>query len=292
MKIARFIGATPALAYGVVHEDHLLPIEQAPPGGIEDWLALGAGVLRQIGAKTSRAKTSIPLASVRLLAPLQHPRKFLGLGGNYASHLKEIEHLGIQPPQTQIWFNKQTSCIAGPFDDVVIPAMYSSVDYEGELAVIIGRRCRNVPVEQAGEVVAGYMVCNDVSVREVQMRSATLTLGKSFDTHGPIGPWLTTADEIPNPQHLRIRTWVNGELRQDGDTSEMRYTIFDQIAYLSSIFTLEPGDILATGTPAGVAAAMRPPHFLKAGDSVRIEVHHVGAIENKFVADHPQVTLE
>jgi len=132
-------------------------------------------------------------------------------------------------------------------------------------------------------VIAGYMVCNDVSVRDIQLKSVTMTLGKSFDTHGPIGPWLVTPDEIPDPHGLRIRTWVNSELRQDGNTSEMRYSIFEQIAELSSIFTLEPGDILATGTPAGIAAAMRPPQFLKSGDRVKVQIDGIGAIENRFV---------
>lgn len=291
MKVARFSqNAVPG--HGIVQGDHILKIETAPPGGLEDWLALGPGALAAIGAEALRAGRSVPLATVRLLAPLQCPRKFLGLGGNYASHLKEIEHLGIKPPETQIWFNKQTSCIAGPFDDIVIPEQSDRVDYEGELAVVIARRCRNVPAERACEVIAGYMVCNDVSVRDIQLRSPTMTLGKSFDTHGPIGPCLVTADEIPDPQQLAIRTWVNGELRQDGNTSEMRYTIFEQIAELSSVFTLEPGDLLATGTPAGVAAAMRPPRYLRTGDVVRIEIDRIGVIENRCVAGHPQILIE
>lgn len=285
MKIARFIDATLTSGYGIVQGDRLLRIDPPPSGGIEDWLALEPGALEELGAKALQSNKAIPLAAVRLLAPIQRPRKFLGLGGNYASHLKEIERLGIKPPETQMWFNKQTSCIAGPHDDVVIPAISNCIDYEGELAVVIGRRCRKVSAQRAREVIAGYMVCNDVSVRDVQMRSPTMTLGKSFDTHGPIGPWLVTADEIPDPQQLAIRTWVNGELRQDGNTSEMRYTIFDQIAELASVFTLEPGDILATGTPAGIGAATRPPRFLKAGDVVRIEIERIGVIENRFVAE-------
>lgn len=283
MKFARFIDRARHTSFGVVQEDNVFHIDQA--GSLEAWIAEGDATLRELGERALRSGRTTPLASVRLLAPLQQPSKFLGLGGNYASHLKEILHLGITAPETQIWFNKQTSCINGPFDDVVIPAMSDTVDYEGELAVVIGRRCRNVPVARAREVIAGYMVCNDVSVRAVQRRSPTLTLGKSFDTHGPIGPWLVTADEIDDPHRLFIRTWVNGEPRQDGNSSEMRYSIFDQIAELSSVCTLMPGDILATGTPAGVAAAMRPPRFLKAGDVVRIEVEAVGRIENRFVAD-------
>ena len=148
------------------------------------------------------------------------------------------------------------------------------------------------PPARAAEVVAGYMVCNDVSVRDVQRRSPTMTLGKSFDTHGPIGPWLVTRDEIADPQRLAIRTWVNGELRQEGNTAEMRYSIAEQIAELSSVFTLEPGDLLATGTPAGVGAAKQPPCYLKPGDVVRIEIESIGAIENRFIADSAGILIE
>jgi 2-keto-4-pentenoate hydratase/2-oxohepta-3-ene-1,7-dioic acid hydratase in catechol pathway len=158
--------------------------------------------------------------------------------------------------------------------------------------VVIGRRCRNISAEQAREVIAGYMVCNDVSVRDIQRQSPTATLGKSFDTHGPIGPWLVTADEIADPQALLVRTFVNGELRQAGRTSEMRFTIYEQIAELARVFTLEPGDILATGTPAGVAAAMQPPKYLKAGDVVRVEIESIGFIENRFVVDPGQMRIE
>jgi 2-keto-4-pentenoate hydratase/2-oxohepta-3-ene-1,7-dioic acid hydratase in catechol pathway len=284
MKIARFSDATGRVQYGLVHGEHIHPIEETPAAAGDDWLALGCAAIDAI-AQLAPPTRVIPIAAVKLLAPIARPRKFLGLGGNYSSHLQEIEHLGIKAPDHQVWFNKQSSCVTGPFEDVAIPARSNQTDYEGELAVVIGRRCRYVPAARAGEVIAGYMVCNDVSVRDVQRASPTITLGKSFDTHGPIGPWLVNADEIADPQQLRIRTWVNDELRQDGNTAEMRYTVFEQIAELSSVFTLEPGDILATGTPAGVAAAMRRPRFLQAGDVVRIEIERIGRIENRFVAE-------
>jgi 2-keto-4-pentenoate hydratase/2-oxohepta-3-ene-1,7-dioic acid hydratase in catechol pathway len=144
-------------------------------------------------------RSPFSLRDVRLLAPIQQPPKFLALGGNYAYHLKEIEHLGIKLRDTQIWCNKQSTCVSGPTDDIVMPSVSGQVDYEGELAVVIGHRCRRITAERAHEVIAGYMVCNDVSVRDIQLRSPTMTLGKSFDTHGPIGPWLVTAEEITNP---------------------------------------------------------------------------------------------
>ncbi len=164
------------------------------------------------------------------------------------------------------------------------------LDYEGELGVVIGRRCRHVPAESAFEVVAGYLVVNDVTVRDWQLRSPTMTLGKSFDTHGPIGPWLTTVDEIADPQNLWIRTWLNDELVQDGSTSDMIYDIATQIATLSTAFTLEPGDIIATGTPAGVGIVRQPPLWMKAGDVVRVEIEGLGVLENPIV-EEPDTTV-
>ncbi len=284
MRVARFRDPAGVERHGVVDQDRVWVLENSPPGHIEDWLAQSPGVLSDLAARPSRSSTSFALPDVKLLAPIQRPPKFLVLGGNYASHLEEVKRLGVQFPPVQIWVNKQSTCISGPTDDVVIPTISDQVDYEGELALVISRRCRHVRAERASEVIAGFMVCNDVSVRDVQLRSVTMTLGKSFDTHGPIGPWLVTPDEINDPHDLGIRTWVNGALRQDGNTNEMKYSIFEQIAELSSIFTLEPGDILSTGTPAGIAAAMQPPQYLKVNDRVRVEIDGIGAIENRFIS--------
>lgn len=154
------------------------------------------------------------------------------------------------------------------------------MDYEAELGVVIGTRCRHVSAADAASVIAGYLVVNDVSVRDWQMRSPTMTLGKSFNTHGPIGPWIVTADEVPDPHALRLRMYVNGELKQDAITGEMIYNIWDQIAYLSTVMTLEPGDLIATGTPSGVGVAMKPPQFRKPGDVMRVEIDGIGHIEN------------
>jgi 2-keto-4-pentenoate hydratase/2-oxohepta-3-ene-1,7-dioic acid hydratase in catechol pathway len=167
------------------------------------------------------------------------------------------------------------------------------VDYEGELGIVIGRRCRHVPARRAREVVAGWLVVNDVSVRDWQQRSPTFTMGKSWDTHGPIGPWLVTDDELDDPHDLRIRTTVNGELRQDGRTADMVFDCWEMIEHLSTAFTLEPGDIISTGTPAGVGMARRPPAWLRAGDTVRIEIDGIGALENPVVdePDRPPVGL-
>ncbi|MDP9912464.1 2-keto-4-pentenoate hydratase/2-oxohepta-3-ene-1,7-dioic acid hydratase in catechol pathway [Variovorax boronicumulans] len=188
----------------------------------------------------------------------------------------------------QIWFNKQVSCITGPFDELAIPAVSQTLDYEVELGVIIGRPCRRVSARQASNYIAGYTVCNDASIRGWQGRSMTMTLAKSFETLGPMGPWMVTADEVEDPHRLRVRTWVNDELRQDGSTAEMRFSIFEQIEELSRVMTLAPGDVLATGSPAGVGAARTPPVYLAPGDVVRMEIEGIGEIRNAVVIEPAQ----
>jgi 2-keto-4-pentenoate hydratase/2-oxohepta-3-ene-1,7-dioic acid hydratase in catechol pathway len=225
---------------------------------------------------------SVPLDEIRLLAPLPRPPKFLAAGLNYEDHLEET---GLPRPETPIFFNKQTTCVVGPRDDIHRPRVSEQVDYEGELGVVIGCRCRHVPAASAPSVVAGYVVVNDVSVRDWQLRSPTMTLGKSFDTHGPIGPWLTTADEVDDPHDLWIRTWLNGELVQDGSTEQMIYDIPTQIETLSTAFTLERGDVIATGTPAGVGLVRQPPLWMKPGDIVRVEIEGLGALENRVIEE-------
>ncbi|KAA1233939.1 MULTISPECIES: fumarylacetoacetate hydrolase family protein [Agrobacterium tumefaciens complex] len=223
------------------------------------------------------------LSEVRLLAPIDDPRKFLAIGMNYKAHAEEAAAAGIATPKSQLWFNKQVTCINGPFDDIVIPNVSEKVDYEAELGFVIGRRCRHVSREDARSVIAGYFVANDVTARDWQFRSPTYTLGKSFDTHGPIGPWITTDDEIADPHNLTLTLSLNGEERQRTSTGDMIYNIWDQISYLSTVMTLEPGDIIATGTPSNVGIATET--FMKPGDVVRVEVSGLGAIENHFVAE-------
>jgi 2-keto-4-pentenoate hydratase/2-oxohepta-3-ene-1,7-dioic acid hydratase in catechol pathway len=225
----------------------------------DDVLAVAAGDASSTGER-------VALADVRLLAPIPVPPNFLAIGLNYADHVNES---GRDKPEFPIFFNKQRTCVTGPFDPIQVPRASKVVDYEGELGVVIGRRCRHVPADRALDVIAGYLVVDDVSVRDWQRRSPTMTLGKSWDTHGPIGPWLTTPDEVPDPQALHLQTWVNGELLQDASTKEMVWSVAEQIEVLSTVCTLEPGTILATGTPAGVGIARKPPILLKPGDVVR-----------------------
>jgi 2-keto-4-pentenoate hydratase/2-oxohepta-3-ene-1,7-dioic acid hydratase in catechol pathway len=226
---------------------------------------------------------ALALPDVTLEAPIDDPRKLLAIGMNYEEHMKEAEALGQARPEYQFWFNKQVQCINGPYHGIVMPRVSEQLDYEVELGVVIGKKCRHVSKEDARGMIAGYMVCNDVSVRDWQRRSPTFTLGKSFDTHGPIGPWITTDDEIPDPHNLALWLTVNGEERQRSNTRDMIYNIYDQIAYLSTVMTLEPGDIIETGTPSGVAVMTQ--NWLKIGDVVRAEVEGLGYIENTVIAD-------
>lgn len=273
---------------GKVFGDHLVSLAAAAPnlpGDVIGFLQAGSAAVTAFTAVEDRADARIPLAEVRLLPPIPAPEKFLGIGMNYRAHAAEAAKGGMDVPPDQVWFNKQVSCIGGPYDDVVMPKVSDWLDYEAELAVVIGKRCRHVAVEDARSVIGGYMVTNDVSVRDWQRRTQTITLGKSFDTHGPTGPWLVLDSEIPDPHALDLRMLVNGEERQHAHTGEMIHNIFDQIALLSTVMTLKPGDILATGTPAGVGAAYTPPRFLKVGDVMRVEIDGIGHIENRVVAE-------
>jgi 2-keto-4-pentenoate hydratase/2-oxohepta-3-ene-1,7-dioic acid hydratase in catechol pathway len=224
------------------------------------------------------------LADVRLLAPVGRPGKILAIGLNYADHIRET---GQQTPPHQIWFTKAVTSINAPFDPVELPTASEQVDYEAELVVIIGKRCKHVAKEHAPEVIFGYCAGNDVSVRDWQLRTSQWVLGKSFDTHAPIGPWIVTPDEIGDPHALNIRCLVNGEPRQNSNTRHLIFNVFDQIAHLSNAMTLEPGDAIFTGTPGGVGLAMNPPRWLKAGDKVRVEIDRIGAIEAVMRAEAP-----
>ncbi|MDU4420559.1 fumarylacetoacetate hydrolase family protein [Raoultella planticola] len=229
------------------------------------------------------AGPAIALEEVRLEAPIHDPQKFLGIGMNYRQHAEEARRAGIAIPSSQMWFNKQVSCISGPFDPVVKPRISEQMDYEIELGVVIGRRCRHVCVGDAPAVIAGYLIVNDLSARDWLKKSPTFTLGKSFDTHGPLGPWLTTCDEIADPLALQMTLTVNGEQRQHASTGDMIYSIYQQIEYLSSVMTLEPGDVLATGTPSGIGAPTG--RFLQPGDLLHLTIDGLGAIEHRVVAE-------
>jgi acylpyruvate hydrolase len=220
---------------------------------------------------------------LRLEAPVQRPGKVLALGLNYRDHAAEAK---LEIPARPIVFTKVPSCITGPGAPVERPRVSTKLDYEGELCVVIGRRARHLAPADALDAVAGYMVGNDVTVRDWQFHSPTWMLGKSFDTHGPTGPWLVTRDDVPDPGALRVRTWVNGVVKQDASTGEMIFGVPAVLEYVSQAFTLEPGDVVFTGTPAGVGSTRTPREWLRAGDVVRVEITGLGTLENRIV-DEP-----
>lgn len=230
-----------------------------------------------------RAETIVAdLGAVRLRAPVPRPAKIICLGLNYRDHAIETN---MPIPETPVLFSKYASSVIGPDEAIQIPRASQSVDYEAEFAFVIGRGGRHIPAGRAMEHVAGYTIANDVSVRDYQMRTGQWMIGKTFDTHCPMGPWLVTRDEVPDPHALDISLTVNGEKLQSSNTKQLIFRIPDIIAYLSAAFTLEPGDVILTGTPSGVGMARKPQRWLVPGDRVRIEVQGVGVLENPVVAE-------
>jgi 2-keto-4-pentenoate hydratase/2-oxohepta-3-ene-1,7-dioic acid hydratase in catechol pathway len=282
MKLATF-RAVGHERIGVVKAEEIVDLtgEDVPSGMIEliaNWPKLRDRVAR-IAAQT---KPRYRIADVHLLAPVPRPQKILAIGLNYADHIAES---GAATPERQIWFSKLPNAVNGPYDPIEMPRASNAIDYEAELVFVIGKRCRHVAKEKAHEVIFGYAAGNDISVRDWQFHTAQWLVGKSFDTHAPFGPWIVTADEIGDPHALGIRCLVNGETRQNSNTKNLVFNCFDQIAYLSQAMTLNPGDIVFTGTPGGVGQSMKPPRLLKVGDEVRIEIDKIGALNAKMVAE-------
>jgi 2-keto-4-pentenoate hydratase/2-oxohepta-3-ene-1,7-dioic acid hydratase in catechol pathway len=281
MKLCRFAASSGTPALGVVEGDEVVDLSAAEIPA-EPAAALAEAGQARIG-KLADGAPRLALSEARLLPPAA-PRKYLAIALNYEEHIAE---LGLEAPAVPTFFNKQVTCVVGPGADVHMPRVSTFLDYEAELAVVIGRRCRHVPVERAHEVIAGYTCANDLSVRDWQGRAKTMTIGKSFDTHGPLGPWLVTADELGDPHDLRIRGYLNDELRQDASTGEMVFDCFQQVSHLSEAFTLEPGDVIATGTPSGVAIGREPirDHLLEVGDAFRVEIEGIGELVNTVVEE-------
>jgi len=229
----------------------------------------GTTVLHRLrsGDRSPATGAAHALGDVTLLAPVPRPRAIFGIGLNYLAHAQEQ---GKEPPQRPIVFMKLPSSAVGPSGPVVCPDVVKRLDYEGELGVVMG----------AGGQVAGYAVCNDVSARDLQKAEPQWTRAKGFDTACPYGPWITTADEVASPENLRLQTWVNGDPRQDARTSDLIFSVAELVAFISETITLEPGDLILTGTPSGVGMSMDPRRFLASGDVVRIEIETLGAIEH------------
>jgi 2-keto-4-pentenoate hydratase/2-oxohepta-3-ene-1,7-dioic acid hydratase in catechol pathway len=288
VRLAAFHAAGGVRPAVVVGEDvvDLVAADRSLNASWNELLARGPKVLERVREIGEWCEHRAPLSAVRLAAPVQ-PRKFFAIGLNYADHVAES---GQPTPEHLTVFMKAPTCVTGPFEPVERPAVSDWLDYEGELAFVIGRRCRHVSAEEAADVIAGYLIVDDVSVRDWQIQTPQWSLAKSFDTHGPIGPWITTPDEVGDPHALGIRTFVNGELRQKSNTDQLIFNCFRQVEILSQACTLEPGDVIATGTPSGIAAAMEGRPWLKPGDRVRVEIDRLGAIENEIVQE--QMTPE
>lgn len=256
-------------------------VKLLPHGQLVDWL----GDLPVARSKAGDGGI-VPFDPKTLAAPIPKPGKILGIGLNYAAHVKEsVSFISNDTPQVQKWFNKQATAANRPYGSVDLPAVSEQLDYEAELVVIIGKRGRHVPHDRAMELVAGYACGCDYSVRDWQKASPTMIMGKGFDSHAPFGPALVTPDEAGALSEMRIKCFVNGEQRQDAVASDMTFSISQQIAHLTAAFTLEPGDIIFTGTPAGVGAGYKPPKWLKAGDTVKVDIDGIGRIEHDIVRE-------
>jgi 2-keto-4-pentenoate hydratase/2-oxohepta-3-ene-1,7-dioic acid hydratase in catechol pathway len=219
----------------------------------------------------------IPLETVELGPPVPDPDKIICLGVNYRAHAAEA---GQQLPAVPMFFAKFRNSLIGPSSPILLPRVSSLIDYEGELAVIIGRRCKEVSEQEALSYVAGYTIMNDVTARDLQVQTSQWTAGKALDTFGPMGPGIVLASDIPDPQTLTLTTRVNGQVVQHASTADMIFSVATTIAFLSSLMTLEPGDIIATGTPSGIGVTRTPPLFLQDGDVVEVEIERIGRIRN------------
>lgn len=231
------------------------------------------------------AAKGVPVADVRLHCPLEASEKIMAIGLNYADHIEEARGAGLTIPTEQVWFNKLPTSLNGPFEAIQLPKVSDKLDYEVELVAVIGKGGRHIKAAEAHQHVFGLTVGNDVSVRDWQTKTPQWVLGKSFDTHGPIGPSIVTLDEAGDPHTLGVRCLVNGELRQNSNTRHLVFNLWAQIEELSKVMTLKPGDLIFSGTPGGVGLAFKPPRFLKVGDVVRCEIDRLGAIENTVVAE-------
>lgn len=292
MKLATFTDGSGPARVGIVLGDRLIDLSKADPDlpkTLKALLAAGDSAMESAVKISVTHEADIALADVKLRAPIGNPGKILAIGLNYGEHIAET---GREPPEHQIWFNKQHNCINGPTGTFNKPAISDMVDYEAELCMVIGKRCKHVPKDRAHEVIAGFMCGNDVTVRDWQLRSPTMQIGKSFDTHGPTGPWLVTPDELGDPHNLDIKCTVNGEVRQNSNTKHMIFNCYDQIAHLSQSFTLDVGDIIFTGTPEGVGIAMKPPSFLKVGDMVEVEIEKIGGLKHTVVPEDASTIIE
>ena len=276
--------------YGVLNQQTVLCLpalakrfKKQLPQRLEDFVALGENALKTAEDLLKKANeddvesVSASISAVSLLAPIASPPKIICLGLNYVDHAAETNSA---IPDEPVIFMKPHTTIIGPNENIIKPNFVKRLDYEGELAIIMGKKAKNIPVSEAKKYIFGYTILNDVSARDFQFKDKQWTRGKSFDTFAPTGPCITTANQLQDTANLAIRTWVNGELRQNSSTKNMAFNVSEIVHHLSRVMTLEPCDIIATGTPAGVGFAMKPPKYLQHGDVVRIEIEGIGVLEN------------
>tara|TARA_B100001029_G_scaffold64117_1_gene51929 strand:+ start:3842 stop:4726 length:885 start_codon:yes stop_codon:yes gene_type:complete len=272
-------------AIGAQVEEQIIPFsnDSSLPNEMIAFLEGGEANIAKAKEVIAKADNAIPLSSVTLLSPILNPQKILAVGLNYADHIEETK---MEKPKIPMIFNKQSSSVVGDQAPVHLPKVSEALDYEAEMAFVIGKKCRHVSKEDAPSVIAGLTICNDISVRDWQIASPTFTMGKSFDTHCPLGPCLVTMDEIGDPHNLSIKLFMNGEEKQNSNTKELVFNCFDLVEHLSKAFTLMPGDIIPTGTPGGVLAmdAMAGKvGWLVEGDEMVIELEKVGKLTNKII---------
>ena len=270
MKLVSFINENNT-HIGALKDNYIIPFSSNPdiPKDMLTFLQNGDEFFELAKNLLEYNEKRIPLEDCKLTSPIKRPTKIIAIGLNYQDHLEEIRLLGrnVDDPEVPMIFNKQSTSVCGPYDSIHDPFVSEKLDYEGELAFVIGRKCRHVPKNEAHKVIAGYCVSNDVSVRDWQLRVPTFTIGKSFDTHCPFGPAIVTPDEISDPHNLEIKTEINGVIKQNSNTKNLIFNCFELVEHLSTSFTLEPGDLILTGTPGGVGVA--EDRFLKDGDKVK-----------------------
>lgn len=278
---------------GALRGDSIVDLHAADPQIPTDMITLlegGDALMARAQAATVSGDATVALAEARLESPVPTPPRVLAVALNFLGHWEEIpaelkKRRNLRLPETPMIFNKQNTSVTGPYDDVHLPPESVELDYEGELGVVIGKTGRRVSKENAFKIVAGYTVVNDVTLRDWQRAAMTMTMGKSWDTHCPMGPVMVTKDEIPDPEQLGVRVTVDGEERQNFNTGEMLFDIATTIEYLSTAFTLLPGDVIATGTSAGVALFRKGQPWMAEGQVVRVEIDEIGYIENKIVRE-------
>lgn len=286
MKIAR-LSESNNETYGIVKDGQVSTKDEITyetgvpiPQSIRDFLF--DGWYDEVKGRLSKLPYKENLSKFKLLAPMPNPPKIICLAFNYSDHAEEQK---VQPSKEPVIFLKPHTTLCGSDSEIICPDFVTKLDYEVELAVVLGKKCKNVNEDKAKDAIFGYMIFNDVSARDIQFSDKQFTRGKSFDTFAPCGPWITTADEIPDAQNLQLKTKINGELRQNSSTSKMLLKIPEIISKLSKVMTLEKGDIISTGTPAGVVLKNPNLEYLKNGDEIEMEIENLGTLKNivKFV---------